>query len=454
MFVAESPIRGDGQRVKFRAASRWIGCLLAFLCAPLDVSFAQEAAASDQQRLYEQMERQPTNYDVTSAYVKVATAHGDYEAAISALERLLYYNSDLPQVKYELGALYYRLGAFEMARRYFREALANPRLAPAMKARIETNLADADKATQQSRLAVFAQLGVRYQTNASYAPASGIVRFEGQDYGLLSSQSARGDTNNFGLFGVSHDYDLQNGTLETRFIGYVSQQYHLTDLDVGLFDISVGPRVALAPDLFPGVTIKPYVVGGDSWVGGSPYLASMGGGVSIGIPVGPHLSFEPNVELRRVSFNGSDPLLSSFNSGAWLSAGVASSYIFSDQLRIDARAYYRRGMANENYQSFNQWVGEAALPFQFAPPFVEIPRAWMISPFGRIVRTSFDAANPYIDATTTRDDTEWIGGLVLVTPITQTLGVSTTAQFDYVDSTITNYRQNNFSILTGPTARF
>src|SRR4051794_34603931 len=62
---------------------------------------------------------------------------GDYEAAIGALERLLFYNPDLARVRYELGSLYYRLGSYEMAARYFKEALANPMLDRATQERIE-----------------------------------------------------------------------------------------------------------------------------------------------------------------------------------------------------------------------------------------------------------------------------------------------------------------------------
>jgi hypothetical protein len=443
----------------FDSSRLWIICLFSFLFAlfaPLNTAFAQDAGV-EQQRLYDQMVQQPTNYDLTSAYVKIATDRGDFEAAIGALERLLFYNPNLGQVKYELGVLYYRLGSFEMAKRYFREALADGNLDAATKARIEANLANADKQTQPSRLSVFAQTGVRYQTNASYAPSSGVVRFEGADYGLLPSQGLQSDGNAFQLFGISHDYDLQNETgivLETRVTGYATEQFHLTDLDVALFDGSLGPRIPLALNTLPGVTIKPYVAGGDVLLGGSPYFASVGGGVSMGIPVSPRLSFEPNVEARNVNINTVDPLLSGFNSGTWFGGGVSSSYIFNDQVKADARAYYRRGTAANSFQAFNQWIGEVALPYQFAPPLASIPISWMVSPFGRIIRTSFDAANPYIDPAIVRADTEFVAGVVLSTPITQNFGISTTIEFDYTDSTLTNYRQQNFSILTGPTARF
>ena len=119
------------------------------------------------------MVRQPSNHELTFDFVRVATARGDYEAAIGALERLMFYNPKLTRVKYELGALYFRLGSYEMAKRYFREALASPDLDPVTRVRIETYLPDAEKQTQASRLSGFVQTGIRSQTNASFAPSTG-----------------------------------------------------------------------------------------------------------------------------------------------------------------------------------------------------------------------------------------------------------------------------------------
>jgi hypothetical protein len=71
------------------------------------------------------------------------TDRGDYEAAIAALERLLYYNSNLAHVKYELGTLYFKLRSFDMAKRYFKEALVTPGLDPVTRSRIEGYLPEA-----------------------------------------------------------------------------------------------------------------------------------------------------------------------------------------------------------------------------------------------------------------------------------------------------------------------
>lgn len=194
-------------------------CTLGFF-APVGDALAQEA--SEQQNLFQQMVRNPSNHDVTFAYVKVATARGDYEAAIGALERLLFYNPKLTRVKYELGALYFRLGSYEMAKRYFKEALASPDIDPITKERVETYLPDTEKQLQPSRFSGFAQTGIRSQSNASFAPGAGVLRLGGQDLALLPTAQKKSDINWFGLVGLSHDYDLQNqrgDILETRAVG-------------------------------------------------------------------------------------------------------------------------------------------------------------------------------------------------------------------------------------------
>jgi hypothetical protein len=417
-----------------------------------------QAAASEQDALFQQMMNNPRDIETTFAYVRVATARGDYEAAIGALERILFYQPGLARVKYELGSLYFRLHSYEMARRYFKEALASPDLDPITKDRVETSLPDAEKQLEQSRLSGFVATGLRYQTNASFAPTSGTVRLGGQDLALLPSQTRKADTNWFGLAGISHDYDLDNqrgDTLETRFVGYVTEQQRFSNLNVGLFDLSFGPRMALAPDLLPGVTIKPYVVGGNTWLGGSSYLSTGGAGISAKIPFGDRFSIGPEFEWRRAEVNSGDVVpVSTLSSGNWYTAGISSTAEIAQQIRLDARGLYRRADSEVGFQSYNQWVVEAALSFAFAPPFDFVSRNWSIAPFARYIRTEFDAANPFIDPLTTRRDTEWITGVVVDTPLTKTFGLSTVVQYDKVGSTLPNYRQDNLSVMFGPTARF
>ena len=419
---------------------------------------AQDAAFSEQQRLFQRMVREPTNYDVTFEFVRVATANEDYEAAIGALERLLYYEPSLTRVKYELGILYFRLRSFEMAKHYFTEALKSPDLDPVTRERIATYLPDADKMTQASRFSGFLQTGVRYQSNANFSPNSGAIRLGGVDLALLPVGRRQPDWNVFGIVGLSHDYDFQNqrGDLfETRFTGYATHQFKLTDLDVALFDISAGPRLMIAPEMFPGLSIKPYAVGGNAWVGGRSYVGSAGAGVTMDVPVFNRLAFVPGFEWRSATVNTGDIIpVTGFGSGNWYSPSLGVVANLTSTVKLEGSALYREGRSAAAFQSFRQWEAQAALTFEFAPPFAYISRNWSIAPFARYIRTDFNAPNPAIDPLVTEIDRQWVYGAMFNTPLWRNVAVSTTVQFDQTKSTLPNYSQHNFSVMTGPSVRF
>src|SRR6266852_2533442 len=115
----------------------WDSLLLAVVVIGLlgsSAPSAQELSATERAQLQAQKEalfqkslRDPANLDTAFAYADVSAKLGDNEAAVSALERMLLFNPDLPRVQLELATLYFRMGSFEIARTYFeRAAAANP----------------------------------------------------------------------------------------------------------------------------------------------------------------------------------------------------------------------------------------------------------------------------------------------------------------------------------------
>ena len=70
---------------------------------------------------------------------------GDIEGAISALERLLLIEGDQPELKLELGVLYYRLGANDAATMYLDAARKSPEASKQTRDRAETFLKAAAK---------------------------------------------------------------------------------------------------------------------------------------------------------------------------------------------------------------------------------------------------------------------------------------------------------------------
>jgi len=122
-----------------------------FAIALLGAAVATPAAAEDDRaalqakkdQLFQQMLANPSNLDVLFAYADVSAKLGDNEAAISALDQMLLFNPNLPRVDLELGALYFRLGSFDVAQSYFEKALAaNP--PPEVKDRVNQYLALSD----------------------------------------------------------------------------------------------------------------------------------------------------------------------------------------------------------------------------------------------------------------------------------------------------------------------
>lgn len=84
--------------------------------------------------------RKPSDPATLVAFAEIAIKTGDLEGAISALDRLLLIDGDQPEVKLELGVLYFRLGSFEAARGYLEEARLSKRASPILKERAASYL--------------------------------------------------------------------------------------------------------------------------------------------------------------------------------------------------------------------------------------------------------------------------------------------------------------------------
>ena len=111
-----------------------------FLAAALTSLFGGPLAAQEAlETLRARASANPTDYPQSFAYARAAIDARDYEAAITAYERILFYNPALSRAKFELGNLYFRLSSYSMAVRYFEEALADPALESDTRARAETS---------------------------------------------------------------------------------------------------------------------------------------------------------------------------------------------------------------------------------------------------------------------------------------------------------------------------
>ncbi|MEJ0071826.1 MAG: hypothetical protein WDO24_27375 [Pseudomonadota bacterium] len=195
----------------------------------------------------------PADVPAALNFAKAATLAGDLEGAIGALERVLIFNPDLPEVYFELGRLYRALGAFDTARLYFERA--DPaRLSPEDRALRDRNLAEIDSALARHKFSGALATGLRYQTNANAGAteaarlALGPPGMPPPPSGTANSFRGRPDADAFGAATVQHSYDLgdQAGdSWDSRLSLYGTRQFHRHLLNVSLAEIDTGPRFRL-----------------------------------------------------------------------------------------------------------------------------------------------------------------------------------------------------------------
>ena len=432
-----------------------------FLMLLATISFAGSAVAdsatpADRDALFQQTLKHPKDVPLAFAFVQASVELHDYEGAIGALERLQFFAPNDPHIKAELGFLYQRLQSHQMARQYFDAALAMPDLDEGTRGKIASAGPATDAGTKSGHVFGTLQAGARYQTNAAFNPDNNTLRISNQDYVFNNPQVRGPDGNSFQAVQVGYDYDLDNqrgDTVETRFTGYATQQFRFTSLNVGLYDVSIGPRLALAPDALPGWTVKPYVTGGQVFLAGSRYLASGGAGIVADLPVGGHYTIEPGAEVRHVQFSNVSAF-SSLNSGSTATLSLAAQANFNETYSAFARFFYMRDAADADFQSSNSFAEEFAVVARFKAPLPWGEAAWSVSPYVKLLQFKLDAPNPLIDVSVTRRDSETQVGVVLDTPLSASFGLITNIQYARVASNIPNYRLHNFSILTGPAVRF
>lgn len=104
------------------------GTLCVSLCISLLLLFSvadvAQAAESGKDRLnsaFNAMLDDPADIQRTMNYAKIAIELKDYEAAIPPLERILFFNPDLAEIKLQLAIMYFHLKAYEVAEHYLLE---------------------------------------------------------------------------------------------------------------------------------------------------------------------------------------------------------------------------------------------------------------------------------------------------------------------------------------------
>jgi tetratricopeptide (TPR) repeat protein len=425
--------------------------ILAVLSSPF--AHAQIAPSFADDSLFRTMLASPSNPDATLQYAVNTKKVGDIEASIGALERLLFYNSTLFRVRFELGTLYFRLGSYEMARGYFQTAQASSDATPELKQRAQEFIDTIDKKLQPDQWSGFAQTGLRYQTNASLGPNQQSLI--GATRPINSQFVAHPDWNWFGIFRVNyvHDFGTQSGDVfEANLLGYDAQQFKNTAVDAGLLDLRIGPRFGILQNVMNGASIKLYVVATGATLADAPYLGSYGGGITMHANLA-NVAFDPYVEFRRLDYRSSGlyPLASGLDGTLATYALQAGGPIFQG-LRWQARFAFNRADDAFPWYSYDRYAFDFWLPCTVPSPWGG--RSWVVTPSFGVAPWLYRIPDPTMNPTITEHDLEWRVGVGLDIPLRDRFGLGVQVQYRAINSNIPLNTVKDLSITLGPTVSF
>jgi tetratricopeptide (TPR) repeat protein len=439
-----------------------IGCILVAgaLCssaAAQQISVAPLANPAsvvqlDYEALFQQMYKSPSNLDVSFKFAEQAVARGDFEAAIGALERMLFFNPNLPRVKLELGVLYFKLGSYELARGYLQDAVKGADVPQEIRTQVTAYLAEIDRRLSPYEYSVFLQAGLRYQTNANVGPDSLMVRALGQSAILGNQFGKQPDWNSFETVSAYYAYkmNMRGDSIELTFQGLNSNQFKLNQFDLGLMEVTAGQRVSIGQN----ASFKYYGIGDQVWLGGANYFGALGGGLSARTAIGNIGIFEAYVEDRQRNFSNSlNYPTASLQTSNLITAAVTSDLAFGP-LHWTTRVGFDNNRAIFNFNSYNHYAIDMAFPYAFVLPLFGAPHQFVVAPTVGYAWADYAAPDPIVDPNTIRHDREQHYGVIFDAQITGSTGLRTQVFYSKIDSSLPNYSTSNFSVAVGPTYRF
>ncbi len=425
-----------------------------------DVRPASAATELEQEaaRLSEAMRADPADLDLAFRYAQLAILLEDYEGAIGALERMLVLDPNLPRVRLELGSLYFRLEAYEVARVYLEEAVTGPDVPETVQARVAELLAAIDRRVSRHAFAGSLLVGGRHQSNANAGPGSSRIELGGIEI-VLDDQATRSpDFSAFALLGANYAYDLDTqagDTLEVNGTGYVAFYDDQTQLDLSVVEIDVGPRLQLGYRGLPGVSVRPYLLAAVVGLDKSIYSTSLGGGVNLALRPSERFAADLYYDLRRDDFvSSSDQPTANDRDATYQSGRAVLRYVFGPRLLAEAAFLVADNDASAGFRSFTDLGASAALVTSFDSPAKADAPPWFLSVSGGVRRTDYDEPDALLAPGVRRRDDEWRVGAALTANLDERLAVVTRVDYRDVQSNIDLYAFDDLAISVGLLWRF
>ncbi len=428
-------------------ASKSIGLALALLVA--GGASAQQAAVSDddlrirQEKLFEAMLAAPDNLDVMFEHALTSIALKDYEAAISTLERLLIFNPSLARAKVELGAAYFRLGAYENARYYFDDVLTNDNPPDDVRLRITAFMDEIGRRTQKTGAAGVATFGLTYSSNANLGPNDANVLLFGAPAVLDPDFVASDDIGARATLNGRHfiDLDQPNGDVWLTDVSIFALHYLDENRgDIDSVTMRTGPRLSLSDETF-GPKVRPFIEGDIVVSGGQTLYTTIGIGAEYSDTINDEWNVFASAQsswreyIDRNDFDGSTHRVN-----------LGATYSPDTSMGITGLVYVETDFAAADQNSNYEFGTRLSGTYRYDSGFAFSDRLWSLSGFVGGSYRRFQDPDPVTSATFSREDFDLRTGVSHIFSLTGGWFVQADADFLLRDSNVSNFDIDNIGV--------
>ncbi len=423
-------------------------------------SFAAQATSeSRRDALLQQMLARPNDLDLAFEYAKLSSEAGDYEGAISTLERMLIYAPNTPRIQLELGVLYYRLGAYDVARSYFNQVHANPNVPPQARQQVNLYLQQLSLAADPPPFSATIFSGIRYETNANFGPGSSSVTLNGINFTLDDQSVSKPGWSALNIGTLHYNYDLkkQGDRIEFDFLAYSTAYFDsdLRDIDLDFFEATLGPSFNLKRIGWDQTRLFVYAIGDLAYLGYDPYFSAPGAGIRLLSFSASQSVLDARLETRVRDFQDSSDLpFNSLRSGAQTRLGMNYSYYFTPGFVVTTQGYGQREDADADFYADWEIALSGGFAWTFDNPLWQCKYPWTWQVGGGVILRNYDAPDPTINVFEAEKDETWWGRTALVLPVAETWALVPQVEYRNQNSNYDIRAYDDLTTLLGVQKRF
>jgi hypothetical protein len=425
------------------------GIVLLGLVPVSAVAAVENAAAlrGELTAIYARLLVNPADIALNRRMIELALALEDYDAAIGAVERLIFYAPDDAALQIEVAEYYLRIESYAAAAGYLQDAVALPGVTDAEVAAAEVLLAEAVRGARGSPWSGFGQVGVRYQSNANIGSV---------ELGLnepFPFEKPQPDWNTFALGTLALDAPVTSAvSIEGSLSGYYADQHKVDRLDLGFAELVVGPRLS---NQNGALSVKPYGTVQGILLGDAPYQFAYGGGVMARWIFADGWFIEPQFDYKdRDYYDTVDYPDASDQTGELYTYALNAGGQFSESVTWLGRFGYADSNAAKAYQSYDQYFANVSLQVAFDAFGKD---GWVFSPFGSVTYTDFKGIAPpeeFAGFETMKEEVFWGIGANIEMPLKDGLSMGLGIEYNRNLSNLDRDDYENLKIVIGPQGRF